>query len=66
MFTEQQLKDLHKQCMIKLISKARSMDKTDKLYPNKIASIKNLFFDKIYWKRGFSYNPNTNLYTWVY
>ena len=65
-FTEEQLKELHKQCMLKLIAKCRTMGKDHKDYNLKVYAIKMLFFDKIYWKRGFSYNPTTSTYQWAW
>jgi hypothetical protein len=65
-FTEQQLRELHKQCMLKLVSKARKLGKNHKDYNLTVSSIKNLFFDKIYWERGFIFNPTTNTYQWAW
>ncbi len=67
-FTEQQLKSLHKEALKRYILRARKYKNGQdlenyQLYSNRV---KDLFFDKIYWKRGFTHNPTTNLYYWSF
>lgn len=62
------LKRLHFSCLrtsIQIARDFRSMDMT-KDYERSLRSIKMRFFDKIYYKRGYSFDPKTKLYTWVY
>lgn len=67
LFTDNELRELHKRCMIKLIAKCRKYKDSDrKEYDRRLRIIKNLFFDKLYYKRGFSYNPQTKKYRWFY
>lgn len=63
LFTDKDLRNLHNLCLAKLIEKARK-ETDSKRYASRLATIKNLFFDKIYYKRGFSYNPQTKKYNW--
>lgn len=66
--SEETLKALHFSCIRQSISIARHYKDTslNTDYEKLVESIKMRFFDKQYHKRGYFYNPDTNLYTWVY
>ena len=64
--TENQLKRIHKNCIRSSIEICRVFDKESNDYKRLCESIKMRFFDKKYFKRGYSYNPKTKKYKWVF